>query len=70
MNNFSITHLIHGKGDDVVNEDDRLHDAEEDVDDGHDDPGGGGSPRKRWKQGRMFENRATQMITKSATHII
>ena len=42
-----LTHLIDGEGDDVVDEDDRLHDAEEDVDDGHDDPRGGRGTRSK-----------------------
>ena len=53
-------HLINGEGDDVVDEDDRLHDAEEDVDDGHDDPRGGRWTRsKRWKdaEGALVEHK-------------
>ena len=50
-----LTYLIHGEGYDVVDEDDRLHDAEEDIDDGHDDPRGRGPRRKRWNDGGMFE---------------
>ena len=30
-----FSHLVHGEGDDVIDEDDRLHHAEEDVDDRH-----------------------------------